>query len=318
MQRHEYTGPGALRAMQSLAGRLFPDSGYRHIGDLTWAWCLALDREHDNPTAVWTDGGGDWVRGGVRDGIRGGDAPAAGCPAPGRTTAWAWLEVPGSLQFQVDPAYPELADEVLAWAAGRAAAGRTTGGALSVEVAETEPHLMAALERHGRSRRDGGPFMLCLGRSLAELPDAPALPAGYRIRAQHSPADVAGRAAAHRAAFGSTRVTTERHARMRETWPYRAEFDLVVVSPAGEVAAYCQGWYDAANGVGAFEPVGTHPEHRRCGLARAVCLAVLRAFAAAGARRAVVYCRGDAEYPVPKRLYESLGFTAYTRTHTYV
>ncbi|GAA2613348.1 hypothetical protein [Streptomyces tubercidicus] len=37
-----------------------------------------------------------------------------------------------------------------------------------------------------------------------------------------------------------------------------------------------------------------------------------------GGRRAVVYCRGDAGYPVPKRLYESLGFTAYTRTHTYV
>ncbi len=129
---------------------------------------------------------------------------------------------------------------------------------------------------------------------------------------------MAGPAAAHRAAFGSTRVTTERHTRMRETWPYRAEFDLVVASPAGEVAAYCQGWYDAANGVGAFEPVGTHPGHRRRGLARAVCLAVLRAFATAGARRAVVYCRGDTEYPVPKRLYESLGFTAYTRTYTYV
>lgn len=57
MQRHEYTGPVALRAMQNLTGRLFPDSGYRHIGDLAWAWCLALDRADDNPTAVWTDGG---------------------------------------------------------------------------------------------------------------------------------------------------------------------------------------------------------------------------------------------------------------------
>ncbi|MGW8557921.1 GNAT family N-acetyltransferase [Streptomyces tubercidicus] len=319
MQRHEYTGPVALRAMQSLAGRLFPDSGYRHIGDLTWAWCLALDRAGDNPTAVWTD--------------RGGDAPAAGSPASGRPLAWAWLELPGSLQLQVDPAHPELADEALAWAAEQARAGRattertmteqapatrTTSHGLSIEVAETEPHLIAALERHGHTRRNGGPFMVGLGRSLAELPDAPRLPDGYRISAQRSRAEVAGRAATHRAAFGSARVTAERHARMRETWPYRAEFDLVVVSPAGEVAAYCQGWYDAALRVGAFEPVGTHPEHRRRGLARAVCLAVLRAFAAAGGRRAVVYCRGDAGYPIPKRLYESLGFTAYTRTHTYV
>ncbi|MEW9521906.1 hypothetical protein [Streptomyces tubercidicus] len=150
MQRHEYTGPVALRAMQNLTGRLFPDSGYRHIGDLTWAWCLALDRADDNPTAVWTDGGEA--------------APAAGSPASGRPLAWAWLELPGSLQLQVDPAHPELADEALAWAAeqataGRAATGRTateqapttrtTSHALSVEVAETEPHLIAALERHG-------------------------------------------------------------------------------------------------------------------------------------------------------------------------
>ncbi|MEU8787496.1 GNAT family N-acetyltransferase [Streptomyces sp. NPDC048637] len=321
MQRHEYTGPVALRAMQSLSSRLFPDTGYRHIGDLTWAWCLALDREDENPTAVWTDG--DENRDANTDknrdertdknGDENGEAPAAGPSVPHRPLAWAWLELPGSLQFQVDPAYPGLADEVLAWAAGRAA-----GGALSVEVAETEPHLMAALERHGHTRTDGGPFMVGLGRSLADLPAAPRLPDGYRIRAQRSRAEVAGRAAAHRAAFGSTRVTTERHARMRETWPYRAEFDLVVVSPAGEVAAYCQGWYDAALGIGVFEPVGTHPEHRRRGLARAVCLAVLRAFAEAGGRRAVVYCRGDAAYPAPKRLYESLGFTAYTRTHTYV
>ncbi|WAT97379.1 hypothetical protein [Streptomyces nigrescens] len=73
MQRHEYAGPVALRAMQSLAGRLFPDTGYRHIGDLAWAWCLALDRDSENPTAVWTDGDGD--------------APAAGSPTAHRPLA---------------------------------------------------------------------------------------------------------------------------------------------------------------------------------------------------------------------------------------
>ncbi len=50
---------------------------------------------------------------------------------------------------------------------------------------------------------------------------------------------------------------------------------------------------------------------------RAVCAAVLHAFARAGGHRAVVQARGDAAYPVPKRLYESLGFTAYARTYTY-
>ncbi|WP_141720383.1 hypothetical protein [Streptomyces sp. Cmuel-A718b] len=60
------------------------------------------------------------------------------------------------------------------------------------------------------------------------------------------------------------------------------------------------------------------PRPRRLGLARAVCTAVLHAFADAGGHRAIVHSRGDAACPVPKRLYESTGFTAYTRTHAYV
>ncbi|MGW0593857.1 GNAT family N-acetyltransferase [Streptosporangium sp. NPDC002607] len=286
MRRREYTDPTALRAMQDLAARSFPATGYRHIGDLTWNWCLSLDRAAQCPTAVWTQGE--------------------------RTLAWGWLEPPDSLMLQVDPDHPELADEVLAWAE------RTARGPLSVEVAETEPHLVMALERRRYPPVVGGPFMVCLDRQLIGRQDTPRLPDGYTIRAQRDHADVAGRASAHRAAFGSTRITTERHARMRETWPYRPELDLVAVSPGGDVVAYCQGWYDEVNGVGAFEPVGTHPGHRRLGLARAVCTAVMHAFSDAGGHRAIVYSRGDAGYPVPKRLYESMGFTAYTRTHTYV
>jgi uncharacterized protein YfaP (DUF2135 family) len=92
------------------------------------------------------------------------------------------------------------------------------------------------------------------------------MPDGCLIRAQQDHIDVAGRAAAHRAAFGSTRVTTERHARMRSTWPYRPELDLIVVSPAGDAVAYCQDWYDEANGLDEFEPVGP-PRYRLSGSA---------------------------------------------------
>ncbi|MEJ8646389.1 GNAT family N-acetyltransferase [Streptomyces sp. MS1.HAVA.3] len=287
MRRHEHAGPVALRAMQGLAARTFPATGYRHIGDLAWNWCLALDRFDACPTAVWTEGD--------------------------RTLAWGWLELPDSLMLQVDPSRAQLADDVLAWAEQTA-----SGRPLRVEVAGTESHLVKALEERGYERSVDGPFMACLDRPLTDLPDVPRLPDGYSIRAQRDDTDLAGRAAAHRAAFGSTRITTERHARMRATWPYRPELDLVVTSPAGDVVAYCQGWYDAVNAVGVFEPVGTHPDHRRLGLARVVCTAVLHAFTRAGGRRAVVSSRGDAAYPVPKRLYESLGFASYTRTHTFV
>ncbi|MFC0552428.1 GNAT family N-acetyltransferase [Planotetraspora thailandica] len=285
MRRDEHAGPVALRAMQELASRVFPVTGYRHAGDLTWNWCLALGSQFECPTAVWTAGD--------------------------RTLAWGWLESPDSLMLQVDPEHPEMAGDVLAWAE------HTAGGPPSVEVAATETHLIAALERRGYTAADDGPFMVCMGRPLTGLPEVPGMPDGYTIDVQRDDAGVAGRAAAHRAAFGSARVTAERHARMRMQWPYRPEYDLVVTSPDGEVEAYCQGWFDETNGVGAFEPVGTRPGRRRLGLARAVCVAVLHAFARAGGRRAIVYARGDAAYPAPKRLYESIGFAPYTRTRIY-
>ncbi len=286
MERHDHVGPTALRAMQDLATRIFPLTGYHHIGDLAWNACRALDQREEHLTATWTH--------------------------RGRVQAWGWLELPDTLMLQVDPGRHGIADDVLDWAE------QAAPGALRVEIAETEGHLAGALERRGYTRAVDGPFLTLMGRPLTRLPDVPSLPDGYVIRAQRDQADIAGRAAVHRAAFDSTRGTTERHVRMRKTWPYRPEFDLIAVSPEGEAVAYCQGWYDEANSIGEFEPVGTHPDHRRLGLARTVCTAVMHAFAEAGGRRVTVYCRGDAAYPVPKQLYSSMGFAPYARTHTYV
>lgn len=272
--------------MQSLSERVSARTGYRLVGDLAWNWCLSHDQPREHPTALWTDGAG------------------------GEVVAWGWLELPDGLMLQVDPDHPDLAEEVLAWAEGVAP------GVLNVEVCQTETVLVDALVRRGYAPEDG-PFMVCLGRSLVTPPEKVELPPGYLLRGLDGPEDVERRAAVHRAAFGSTRVTGARHARMMRTWPYDPAFDLVVEGPDGEFAAYCQGWYDPANRTGEFEPVGTHPDHRRRGLSGAVCLAVLHAFAAAGGERAVVYARGDDAYPVPKRLYESMGFTVQARTLTY-
>jgi ribosomal protein S18 acetylase RimI-like enzyme len=271
--------------MQELAVRVFPETGFRHLGDLTWTWSLLRDRNDEDPAAVWTH--------------------------RGRTVAWAWLARSDNLLLQVDPAFPALVDEVLDWAAPMAS------GPLGVDAAGTERPLVAALECRGFLPADGEAFVVAMDRGLTDLPGMPSPPSGFAIRTQRDHGDLAGRVAAHGAAFGSTRMTTERYARMTKGWPYRPEFDLVVVSSHGDVVAYCQGWYDETNRTGGFEPVGTRPEYRGLGLARAVCTTVLHAFARAGGRRAVVCCRGDAAYPVPRRLYSSMGFVPYTRARTY-
>ncbi|WP_214324725.1 hypothetical protein [Nonomuraea sediminis] len=240
-----------------------------------------VPQSHADPTAVWTE-----------DGL---------------TLAWGWLDQSNDLSLQLDPACPDLADDVLAWAE------QVAGGPVTVTISEAEQHVADALVRRGFVPAHEGPFFACLTRALEDVPDVPPMPPGYTIRAQYNDVDVARRVAVHRAAWSSEDITVERHMRMRETWPYRGEFDLMAVSPEGQAVAYCQGWYDETNGIGLFEPVGTHPDHRRLGLARAVGTAVLRAFAAAGGRSAMVCPRGDADYPVPKLIYESLGVRSAPR-----
>jgi GNAT superfamily N-acetyltransferase len=69
---------------------------------------------------------------------------------------------------------------------------------------------------------------------------------------------------------------------------YRPELDLVVISPACEVAAFATIWYEAETRTGYFEPVGTVPEHQRRGLASALCYEGLRRLKQAGATLAIV------------------------------
>ena len=81
--------------------------------------------------------------------------------------------------------------------------------------------------------------------------------------------------------------------------------------------AYTLAWLDEKNRVGQFEPVGTHADHQRRGLGRAVNLFALHRLRTEGATLALVECRGDAAYPVPAKLYESVGFREVSRHLAY-
>ena len=69
---------------------------------------------------------------------------------------------------------------------------------------------------------------------------------------------------------------------------YRKEQDLYVVAPDGEFVSFCILWWDERNRIGILEPMGTVPEHRRKGLARAVVHEAVRRAAALGAEKVVV------------------------------
>jgi ribosomal protein S18 acetylase RimI-like enzyme len=271
-----------LRGMQQLVEDVWalrgPESTH-HIGGLAWQRFQHVGREPLWRTQLWKE--------------------------DGRVVVYGWLFEDGELDVCVHPQRPELLDEVLEWADAR-----------QTQALESDVDAMAALERHGYVRASNDePFFIHLVRELDERADAVA-PEGFVLRTVEEN-DVEGRVGAHRSAFHPSRVTVESYRNVMRAWPYRADLDCVAVAPDGRIAAYCLAWLDERNRAGELEPVGTHSDFRRRGLAAAVSAFALRRLTEEGANMAVVYARGDAAYPAPKLLYESLGFRAHARTIAY-
>jgi ribosomal protein S18 acetylase RimI-like enzyme len=136
-------------------------------------------------------------------------------------------------------------------------------------------------------------------------------PPSPRVRAVGDAEEWPARVEIARTVWAPSSVTLESYARLRSAPGYDAELDLVAVDD-GVVTSYAIVWYDEGSGVGEFEPVGTHPDHRRRGAARAVMLEGLRRLRQRGARRALVM--SSADNPASLALYRSVGFVEVNRT----
>jgi GNAT superfamily N-acetyltransferase len=283
--RRDWVDPADLPALIQFAQRIWtPDSRW-HIGDFAWEFGLEPAGRPGWRRSLWE-----------RD---------------GDIVAWAWLVRPDRLSVAVDPAHVDLLDAVVAWASSVA------GVRVCVTVLSTEHLLTEALVRMGYAPDDAGHFFVAHHRTLDDIPPHPVLPAGFRVRPVRGDGEVAARAALHRDVWTSTDLTEDVCRAMTRRWPYSFDFDWVAEAPDGRLVSYVLGWYDDVNRVGEFEPVGTLVAFRRLGLSRAVGIAALQAFGAAGGTRAMVYARGDDDYPVARQVYTALGFRPRGRTVTY-
>ena len=235
----------------------------------------------------------------------------------GKPKAYAIYWPPGSLDcWQVHPDHPELLEEILDWFESVADSAEPS----NMQVRDSEADAERLIQARGFLHDETAPFMRLNLRDLNEI-EEPQLPKGYRLRTvSEYDGDISKRIAVHQtswAEFG-TRVTAETYPGVMRTWPYRSDLDFMVEDADGRPVAFALGWYDEANRVGEFEPVGTDPAARRLGLGRAVNLFGLQRFRDAGATRAVVACRGDEGHPAPRQLYESVGFREISRQRKYV
>jgi ribosomal protein S18 acetylase RimI-like enzyme len=281
-----YENEGDLRRMQSLQQDLWALEGpdvHTHVGDL--AWWLHRGEERDFKRRLWFDGE--------------------------LCVAWAWLWPPASLDYEVHRKHRggELHREVLTWFESEAAAD----SAFTCFAPENDEQWLALLRDCGYE--PAGSWYAYYVQDLDDKLPEPAVPPGFTLRTiRNEEADFRERVALHRAVWAPSRLTEERYRKVTQAWPYRADLDCVVEAPDGSLAAYVLCWYDDHNGVGEFEPIGTHPDYRRRGLGAAVCRYALARLYEEGARQAIVYAGGRDEDERSRALYESVGFRRRTRS----
>jgi ribosomal protein S18 acetylase RimI-like enzyme len=221
-----------------------------------------------------------------------------------REGAWAWLRAGGELDWLI---HPELKGstaqrDLLSWFEAEAEAD----GPLRTWAFEDDAATAAVLADAGFAReRDGRTYSFNV-RDLVDEPE-PEARDGFRLRPV-AEGEILARVELHRTVWHPSRVTEESYANVMRAWPYRRDLDCVAVAPDGRLAAYALAWLDDDNRVGELEPVGTHPDFRRRGLAAAVCRFACARLREAGAAQAVVY---SADEPA-QRLYESIGFRRHS------
>jgi len=240
--------------------------------------------------------------------------------------AWGWAFLPrqmrrddgsvtdvtgASLSYQVHPDHVHLVDEVIEWYDGVAAGLERTVLPTTAEEFALTRWTAHGYETDVEALGDAGDWTQLNERDLTEV-EQPALPAGFRFRT----ADEAGPEAAVRAhvdAWAPSAYTAQSYDAVRCTAAYRGDLHVLVEAPDGTMASSTIMWLDTANRTVEFEPVGTHPDYRRLGLARAMMLHGMHLARAAGATHATVVCLGAPGHPKARGLYYGLGFRELSR-----
>ncbi|WP_460654301.1 GNAT family N-acetyltransferase [Kribbella endophytica] len=240
--------------------------------------------------------------------------------------AWGWAFLPrqvrrsdgsvrdvtgASLSYQVHPDHLELVDEVIGWYDGVASGLERTACPTTAEEFALERWAAYGYKPDLEALGDTGDWTQLNQRDLADI-DEPVLPEGFRFRT----ADEVGPEAAvqaHVDAWAPSAYTLRSYEGVRQTAAYRGDLHVLVEAPDGRMACSTIMWFDEANRTVEFEPVGTHPEYRRLGLANAMMLHAMQRARTAGATHATVVCLGAPGHPRARGLYYGLGFREFSR-----
>jgi len=217
--------------------------------------------------------------------------------ADDRLVGFAFVDHYCNLRFEFDrqSAHPDMPLEMVNWGVVCVQrAMQESGESLTVDTncRADDKDRIALLERHGFVMQNVR--TLSLARSLDEPIPEPQLAAGFSMRHVAGEPEVDAVVALHRAAFGTENMTVEGRLSMMRTPEYEAELDLLIVAPNGRFAAYCTCSISqeenerTGRSEGHTDPMGTHPDFQRQGLAQFLLLAGCRELKRRGMKTAVL------------------------------
>lgn len=218
----------------------------------------------------------------------------------------------GNVFLQLHPDFRHLEDQMFAWAEANMPAEEPR--ALETFAFNYDAPRQRILTERGWEKQTYGGVTRRMRLGAWELPPVQ-MAAGYTLRTTQPGEDAARIAAILNAAFGRDfHMPADVASFFAQAPCFRHDLDLAAVAPDGSFAAYVGVIFDDANHFGLFEPVCTHPDHRRKGLARALMVEGLHRLKALG----VVYVHVDTGDQIPaNRLYDAVGFTEVYKGHVW-
>jgi GNAT superfamily N-acetyltransferase len=222
----------------------------------------------------------------------------------------------GDAHLELHPDYRHIEEDMIAWAEEHLAKPIDEGWRrqLSIFVFDYDAQRSSILEKRSYEKTPSGGVIRRLRFGNEPYP-RPTIADGYTLRTTRPEDDSDCQRIADilNAAFNRDfHVAGEFRSLAIHAPCFRQDLDLVAVAPDGSFAAYVGAPYNEANRYGVFEPVCTHPDHQRKGLARTLMLEALHRIKALGATDVYV---GTGDQIAANRLYNSIGFTETHKGH---
>jgi len=226
----------------------------------------------------------------------------------GRLVGVVHQEGAGFIHIQIDPDYRFIEESMITWAEmNLAVVNKNKRRQISFFVHGDDSYRGKLLEKLGYQNTGENDLTRRLRFKDVDIP-SPNIADGYTMRTIHPDAIDDSRRIAEllNKAFNRNFHTAEEYYNFARYAPcYREGLDRAAVTLDGSFAAYVGVPYNDNNNYGVIEPVCTHPEHQREGLARSLILAALHQLKRVGATEVLV---GTGEGMAANRLYESIGF----------